>query len=141
MVLETVTIPAFQFFQKDAIPILKQNKMVYKFQCQCDADYIGKTIQRLEVRVKPHVPRELLRYPQNATSKSSQLQELAIADQLADHNICRDKYTDDCFSVLCKARSKQHLAFSEAIAITLYCPTLCRQRRQFDILCLVNCGR
>ena len=43
---------------------------------------------------------------------------------------------DFCFSILCKARSKQHLAFLEAIAILLYYPTLCKQRRPFEILCL-----
>ena len=38
--------PAFQSFQKDTLPILQQSEMIYKFQCQCDADYIGWTIHR-----------------------------------------------------------------------------------------------
>ena len=51
--------PAFQSFQKDTLPLLQQNKMVYKFQYQCDADYIGRTIQRLEV--KQHVSQEFFK--------------------------------------------------------------------------------
>ena len=82
--------------------------MVYEFHCQCAADYIGRTIQKQEIRVEQHVPQELRRL-QNATSESSQLQELAIGDQLADHCICRTNYSDNYFLVLCKARSKQHL--------------------------------
>ena len=57
---------------------------VYKFQCQCNADYIVWTIQSLEVRVKQHVPRELLRQSKNTTSVSSQVQESAIGDHLFD---------------------------------------------------------
>ena len=112
--------------------------MVYKFQCQCDADCIGRTLQSLEVQGKHHDLWELLRLTQNTTSESSQMKELAIGNHLADHYICRTNYLDDCFSVLYKARSKPHLAFLEAIAITLYCPTLCRQRRQFYIICLLE---
>ena len=44
--------PAFQSFQKDTLPILQQSEMIYKFQCQGDVDYIGWTIQRLELGVK-----------------------------------------------------------------------------------------
>ena len=62
------TWPAFQSFIKDVLPIRQQSKMVYKFQCQCHADYIGMSIQRLEVRIK-HVPRELLWWPPNLTSE------------------------------------------------------------------------
>ena len=45
-------------------------------------------------------------------------------DHIADHYIYGTNYSDDCFSVLFKARSKQHLTFLEAIAITLYWPSL-----------------
>ena len=108
------------------IPYLYCNK-IYKFQCQCDADYIERTIQRLEVGVKQRVPQELLRQSQYTSS--------AIVDHLADHYICWTDFSDDYFSVFYKAKSKQHLAFWEAMAILLYCPTLCRERRQFNIFC------
>ena len=117
--------------QKDDLPIQQQSKMVYKFQRQCAVDYIERTIQRLNVWVKQQIPRELLRRPQNVPE-----QDLAISDHLTDHYICKTNYLDDCFSVLYKTRAKQHLDFLEALAIMLYLPTLCRQSRQFDILCL-----
>ena len=46
--------------------------MVYKFQCQNDAGYIGRTTQRQEIRVEQHVTRELLRRSQETTSGFSQ---------------------------------------------------------------------
>ena len=130
------TRPALQSSQKDILLILKQSKMVYKFQCQCDGDYTGRTIQRLEVWVMQHVPWELLRQPQNSLSGSTQIQESTIGDYLVDHYICRTTYSDGCFSVLYNTSSKQYLSFLEAIAFMLYCLNLCRQIRQFNILCL-----
>ena len=61
-------------------------------------------------------------------SESSQVQRSAIGNHVADHYICRTNYSDDSFSVLYKARCKQYLAFLEAIAIMLYCPTFCTGR-------------
>ena len=94
--------------------------MVYKFQCQCDVDYIGRTIQRLEVQVKQYIPWKLKRQPQSTTSKSSHVLECAIDNHLSEHYKCRSDFLVDHFSVLYKARSKKLLAFLEAIAITLY---------------------
>ena len=49
------TGPSFQSFQKLTLPILQQNKIVYKSQSQRDVDYIDRIIQRLEVRIKQHI--------------------------------------------------------------------------------------
>ena len=127
------TRTAFQSSPNDVLPLLQQSKMVYKFQCQCDVGYISRTIQSPEVGVKQHTPCELLRWPQNTTSGSSQVHESAIDDYWADHYISMTNYLDDCFSVLYEARSK-HCFFLKAIAITLYWPKLCKQGRQFDIV-------
>ena len=71
---------------------------------------------------------------QNATTGSSQIQELAIGNHLADYYKCRAKYTDNCFSILCKAQSKQYLAVLEAI-------TICagKEGNFIYFACLVNC--
>ena len=89
---------------------------------------------RLEIRVKQHVPQELFRRSQKSISGYFQIQESAIGDYLSNYFICRTNYSGDCFSVLYKTRCKKHLAILEAIAITLFHPSLCRLRRQFDNL-------
>ena len=69
--------------------------------------YIGRTIQRLEIRVKSQVSRELLRRSQSTTSGFSPAQESVIGDHQWNHYICRIKYSDDRFFVLYKAWSKK----------------------------------
>ena len=102
--------------------------MGYHFPCQCDVDYIGRSIQKLEDRIKQHVPWELLRRPYNTTSCSSQVQETAIGDKLAHHCIRRTNHSDDCFSVLLNHRSKQHINFLEAIELFSYITLPCAGR-------------
>ena len=40
------TRSAFQSSRNDVLLLLQLSMFVYKFQCQCDADYIGRIIQR-----------------------------------------------------------------------------------------------
>ena len=56
------TKPAFQSFQQNFFPLLQQSIMVYKSSMSVNADFISKTIQKLEVRVKKRMPRGLSRY-------------------------------------------------------------------------------
>ena len=52
--------PAFNSTNKDKLLIFKQRNLIYKFSCRCNSTYIGMTCQRLEVRVRQHIPRSLL---------------------------------------------------------------------------------
>ena len=72
--------------------------------------FIGMTCQRLEVRVRQHIPRSLL--SGQLTSGHSQAIDSAIGEHLLTINSCRASYEDDCFSVLHRARDKFHLKFS-----------------------------
>ena len=83
------------------------------------------TCQRLEVRVRQHIPRFLL--SGQLTSGHSQAMDSAIAEHLFTTNNCRTRYEDDCFYVLHRARNKFHLKFLEAIYISMNHPSLCRQ--------------
>ena len=130
------TRPAFLSSQKNILPILGESMLIYKFPCQCDADYIVRTIQRPEVQVRQHIPRFLLNRSQELTFGCSQAQESAIGDYICESYICQANYLDQCFSVLYKANKKKHLAVLESIAIRLNKPNLCKQRRSLTELCL-----
>ena len=121
------TIPAFRSSQKDVLPIFEQSYIIYKYQCWCDASYIGRTTQRLNIRINQHVPKGIRSIPQT-TSGLSQAQDSAIGDHLCTTNSCRTNYNDRQFSILHKARTNHHLNVLEAVSIFFYCPTLCRQR-------------
>ena len=117
--------PAFNSTNKDKLPIFKQSNLIYIFVCWCNTTYIGMTCQRLEVRVRQHIPRFLL--SGRLTSGHSQAIDSAIGEHLLTINSCRTSYEDDCFSVLHRARDKFHLKFLEAIYISRNRPYLRRQ--------------
>ena len=42
--------------KKNVLPALHQSNIVYQFLCHCDSRYVGRTSQRLQQRIKQHVP-------------------------------------------------------------------------------------
>ena len=98
------TRSAFLFSPKDVLPILQQSMIVYKFhQCLCVADYIGRTIQRLEVRAGQHVLRGICRWSEPLISGLSQSHESAIHKLLCHNYLCPTSYLSVYFSLLYKA--------------------------------------
>ena len=46
--------------QKDVLPASHQSNIAYQFLCHCDSRYMGGTSQRLQQRIKQHVPKTVL---------------------------------------------------------------------------------
>ena len=46
--------------KKDVLPAIHQSNTVYQFLCHCDSRYVGRTSQRLQQRIKQHVPKTIL---------------------------------------------------------------------------------
>ena len=44
---------------KDALPTTQKSFVIYEYKCHCDCRYVGQTSQRLQVRIKQHVPQWL----------------------------------------------------------------------------------
>ena len=44
---------------KDVPPALQKSNVIYQFSCHCDSRYVGRTSQRLQVRIKQHVPESI----------------------------------------------------------------------------------
>ena len=42
--------------KKDSVPTTQKSCVVYEFSCLCEAQYVGRTTQRLADRIKQHVP-------------------------------------------------------------------------------------
>ena len=109
---------AFDSTYKDKLPIFKQGILVYKCVCRCSSTYIGRTCQRLEVRIRQHIPRVILSKGRQI-SRHSQAMDWAIGEHLLTINSCRTSYEDDCSSVLHRARDKIQLNVLEAIYIAI----------------------
>ena len=85
---------AFLSIHKNVLPIFQQSNLIYKFQCCCDSTYIGSTSQRLEVRVKQHVPQE---FRDRTTSGHSQMLDSANCKHLNTINTCEANYNDPIY--------------------------------------------
>ena len=72
-------------FRKDVLPIQQQSRVVYKFQCLCNADYIGWAFQILKVRVELHVPRGIRSRSQLLISGVKQSHESVFHKHLCDY--------------------------------------------------------
>ena len=115
------TRTAFNSTNKNKLPIFKQSKLIYRFVCRCSLTYIGRTCQRIEVRIRQLTPRVILSEGRQ-TPGHSQTMDSAIGERLLPINSCSTSYEDDCFSVLHRARHKIHLKVLEAIYIAIDCP-------------------
>ena len=120
----------FRSTHKDALPIFQQSNLIYKFQCRCNATYIGRTSQCLEARVKLYVPRDIRN---RTTSGHSKMPDSAICEHLNALNSCVINYSDKCFVVLHRAWTKQHLIVLEPIHILLNTPSLCKQNPKHSL--------
>ena len=129
---------------KDVLPSNSLNNVIYKYKCRCDAVYVGRTSQRLNDRIKQHVPQSLLSYtsnlsrpisPNNKTLKSSRS---AIGQHLLDSPSCADNFSFERFTILDRARNNLQLHVLEAWHIHFRKPVLCKQKElvyKLKLLC------
>ena len=45
--------------RKDVLPTIQKSFVIYEYKCHCDSRYVGRTSQRLQDRIKQHVPQWL----------------------------------------------------------------------------------
>ena len=89
---------------KDALPLGKQSRIVYRIPCSCGQVYIGETIRRLETRMKEH---------QDACKKGT-LEKSAVAEHAWEsHHTIRWEET----AILTQARRHKELMLKEAFHI------------------------
>ena len=46
--------------KKDVLPAFHQSNIAYQFLCHCNSRYVGHTPERLQQRIKQHVPKTIL---------------------------------------------------------------------------------
>ena len=127
--------------KKDVLPSHHQNNVIYQFLCHCDSRYAGHTSQRLEERIKQHIPKLIANPPTPHICQSlprpgmdtspRQFHESAIGHHLLDNAQCALHYNKDKFSVLARARTPFHLSAQEATFIKSLNPLLCKQKNSF----------
>ena len=121
--------------KKDVLPSHHCSNLVYLFVCHCDSRYVGRTSQRLQERIKQHIPKFTISTSRNslprrckANNSPRQFHESAIGQHLLDNPECASHHNDDKFSILARGRSLFHLSVLEATFIKSLKPILCKQK-------------
>ena len=119
--------------RKDVLPAIQKSSVIYEYKCHCDSQYVGRTSQRLQDRIKQHVPqwlRQQLTRPHRSCKRTDTKPDCdsAIGQHLLDNDRCALNYDDKRFSILAAARSSLHLNLLEATYIKIRRPVLCRQK-------------
>ena len=125
--------------REDVLPTIQKSFFIYKCKCHCDGRYVGQTSQRLQDRIKQHVPRwlrqQLTRPCRSQSHRSFKRNntkpdcDSAINQHLLDNDQCALNYDNKRFSTLAAARSSFHLNLLEAVYIKSRRPVLCRQKK------------
>ena len=122
---------------KDVLPASQQSVVVYQYVCRCECRYVARTSQRLQNRIRQHVPKTIRNKTnqeriqptrKNKINSSTPICDSAIGTHLLKHPNCALHYSDDQFSILSKTRSEFHLVVLESIHITSSKSALCRQK-------------
>ena len=116
--------------RKDVVPTKQQSMVVYQYVCRCDCRYVGRTSQRLQDRIKQHIPKAIRNQAQTNCdlSQSKHTCTSAIGQHLLNNKKCAAHYDDNQFSILAKGRTLFHLSTLEATFIKMLKPELCRQK-------------
>ena len=138
--------------KKDVLSANQRSTVIYEYVCPCDSRYVGRTTQRLQERIKQHVPKAMRQkttptqeqgthrsqptrtQPNRKCKAKSKTQfepesDSAIGQHLLESNQCARNYSDSQFKILTTARSQFHLSLLEVVYISRKKPDLCRQKQ------------
>ena len=138
--------------KKDVLPANQRSMVIYEYVCHCDSRYVGRTTQRLQERIKQHVPKAIRQkttltqeqgthrsqatrtQPNRKCKAKSKTQfepvsDSAIGLHLLESTQCPRNYSDLQFKILTTARSQFHWSQLKAVSISRKKTDLCRQKQ------------
>ena len=127
---------------KDVLPASQKSNVIYQFSCHCDSRYVGRTSQRLQDRIKQHIPKSIHSCSSSQkrllpagwckfstqTNTQSPASDLAIELRFLQNPVCAQHYVDSRFSILAQGHFSFHLSALEASFIKTSNHALCRQK-------------
>ena len=124
--------------RKDVLPTTPKSSVIYEYKCHCDSRYVGRTSQRLQDRIKQHVPQwlrqQLTRPSQSQPHRSFKRNDTkpdcdsVIGQPLLGNDQCALNYDHKWFLILATARSSFYLNLLEAAYIKTQRPVICKQK-------------
>ena len=127
--------------KKDVLPANQRSMVIYEYVRHCDSRYVGRTTQKLQERIKQHVPKAIRKkntvtqeqgthrsqptriQPNRKCKAKSKTQfepqsDSAIGQHLLESNQCARNYFDSQFKIVTTARSQFRLSLFEAVYIS-----------------------
>ena len=132
--------------KKNVLPAFHQSSIVYQFLCHCNSWYEGRTSQRLQQRIKQHVPKTIVQkhisQDQNTLARSCKLIRSfkaetsfsAVGQHLLQNPTCTREYNDNKFSILAHGRTSFYLSTLEATYIKTFKRNLYKQKEFVYVL-------
>ena len=120
--------------QKDVLPASHQSNIVCQFLCHSERWYVGRTSQKLQQRIKQHMPKTIL---QGLTSQDrstlarsckpirilkAKTSFSAIGQHLLQNPTCACEYNDTIFFILACGHTSFHLFTLEVTYIKTFKP-------------------
>ena len=108
------THTAFVSMRKDVSPPHHINSVIYIYTCSCGSDYVGRTFNHIDLRIRQHLPVPIL----NLRLKRGQLANTSgssIADHMINIRECVADFNVDRFSILCRSNSLFHLSVRDSL--------------------------
>ena len=114
---------------KDSAPKCCTSRVIYKFRCSCNAEYIGRTRRRFHLRLNEHVPKQLRQcIADNGDLSTVTNVTTAIGQHLVDNPNCAGSYNDEMFCFVARGRNDLQLQVLEALFIQTNHPVLCSRK-------------
>ena len=129
-IISFTTTHAFNWVHKDSLPATSRSQLVYKYQCCCDKQYVGKTTQVFSERIKQHVSNKL-REAKTVATRKIEAKDSAVTKHLKESPDCLRSDPRSRFKVIAQARNKANLDVLEAVYIRHLEQELCQQKDTF----------
>jgi len=100
--------------------------------------YIGRTNQRLDARIKQHVPTKIRNGIVGPKDVLRNTYGSSIGEHLISNPNCANSFSVDWFSVESKSHSFFHLKILETLYILTSKPSLCKQKEGLLGLNIIN---
>ena len=125
--------------KKDVLPALHQSNIVYQFLCHCDSRCVGRTSQRLQQRIKQHVPKTILQehISQDRSTLARSCKPIgsfkaetsfSAIGHLLKNLTCTREYNHNKFSILACDHTSFHFSTLKTTYIKTSKPNLCKQK-------------
>ena len=126
--------------KKNVLSTFHQSNIVYQFLCHCNSQCVGHNSQKLQQRIKQHMPKTILQEHISQDQRTlacsckpfrsfkAETSFSAIGQHLLQNPACAREYNDNKFSILARGHTFFHFSTLEAMYIKTSKPNLCKQK-------------